>query len=50
MFKMRVAGFGSSIPQTCTGNAKIEEWLGLDRAGSKKGPVFFLGRLQTMIW
>jgi 3-oxoacyl-[acyl-carrier-protein] synthase-3 len=30
MFKMRVAGLGSSIPQTCTSNWEIEERLGLD--------------------
>jgi 3-oxoacyl-[acyl-carrier-protein] synthase III len=30
MFKMRVAGIGSSIPQTCTNNTEIEKRLGLD--------------------
>jgi 3-oxoacyl-[acyl-carrier-protein] synthase III len=29
MFKVRVAGVGSSIPQTCLGNAEIEARLGL---------------------
>ena len=30
MFKIRVAGIGSSIPQKCTTNAEIEERLGLE--------------------
>jgi 3-oxoacyl-[acyl-carrier-protein] synthase-3 len=36
MFKMRVAGIGSSIPRTCTSNTEIEERLGLDAGWIEK--------------